>query len=501
VVALALLVVVAVVLLSVATRLTPLVRERAIAALSERLQSQVELDAIQVAAFPRPAVIGSGLRIRHHGRSDVPPLLAIDSYSASAGLFGLVQSPMRLRTVELDGLVITIPPRDDDDAGNDRPAAGPRIAIDRVVSRRAKLQILPRDPGKLPRVFEIHDVTMRDLGNGGAAAFHALLTNPTPRGDIVTDGAFGPWRGDEPGLTPVKGQYAFTNANLDTIKGIGGMLSSTGTYDGMLSRIEVRGETDTPDFSVDVAAQPVPLHTRFHAVVDGTNGNTWLEEVEARIFETVILARGAVVRTQDVKGRKTTLDVTIDNGRIEDVLKLGMKATEPFMTGRMRLKTAFVLPAGEQDVIEKLQLDGTFTLEQARFSKVDVQRRINMLSQRGRGGADGDGPSVVSNLSARFVMRQGTLDFHSLTFAVPGAVVQLAGSMDLRRETLDFGGDLLLDAELSETVTGFKSVLAKIAQPLFRRRGGGSSLPIRIDGSFAKPAFGLDVKRALLPGR
>jgi hypothetical protein len=65
---------------------------------------------------------------------------------------------------------------------------------------------------------------------------------------------------------------------------------------------------------------------------------------------------------------------------------------------------------------------------------------------------------------------------------------------------VDFDGHLLLDASLADTTTGVKSVLAHIAQPLFRRRGGGSKLPIHISGPLAKPEFGLDVKRALTPG-
>ena len=109
------------------------------------------------------------------------------------------------------------------------------------------------------------------------------------------------------------------------------MLSSVGTYSGVLERIEVNGETDTPDFSIDIAAQAVPLKTRFHAIVDGTNGDTTLERVEARLIETPIVARGAVVRTEEVKGRRISLDVTIDEGRIEDVLKLAVKATKPIM--------------------------------------------------------------------------------------------------------------------------------------------------------------------------
>jgi hypothetical protein len=214
----------------------------------------------------------------------------------------------------------------------------------------------------------------------------------------------------------------------------------------------------------------------------------------------VIVAKGAVERAEDVKGRRVALDVTIDNGRIEDVLRLAVRSDKALVTGRMRLETKFLLPAGDEDVIDKLQLNGTFRLDQARFTNVDVQRRINMLSQRGQGDAEGDGPSVVSNLSGRFAMRNGTLDFADLRFAVPGASVQLAGRLDLKKDALDFTGHLLLDADLADTTTGVKSALARIAQPFFRRPGGGSKLPIRISGPREKPEFGLDVKRALTPG-
>ena len=172
------------------------------------------------------------------------------------------------------------------------------------------------------------------------------------------------------------------------------------TYSGVLERIDVKGETDTPDFSIDIAAQPVPLKTRFHAIVDGTNGDTALERVEALVIETLIVAHGAVVRTEDVKGRSVSLDVAIDDGRIEDVLKLGVKASKPVMTGRMQLRAKLLLPAGDRDVIEKLDLAGTFRLNEARFTNVNVQEKINALSKRGNGNETaGNGPSVVSHLS------------------------------------------------------------------------------------------------------
>lgn len=503
-------------LLSVATRITPHVRQRGVAALNERFKSDVDLASLQVAIFPRPEILGTGLTLRHKGRTDVAPLIKIGSYSASAGIWGLIHSPLHLKTVELDHLEISIPPggvhgdvADPSEEGDaavapdeaHREAKASKLVIDQIISRTARLDIVSRDPAKLPRRFEIHDLVMRGLGEGAGARFDATLTNPTPRGEIGTRGTFGPWQADDPSQTPVRGEYTFKSANLNTIKGIGGTLSSVGTYSGVLERIEVKGETDTPDFSIDIAAQPVPLKTRFHAIVDGTNGNTALERVEARLIDTLIVARGAVLRTKDVKGRRISLDVAIDDGRIEDVLKLAVKATKPVMSGRMQLKAKLLLPAGDdRAVIDKLDLSGTVKLNEARFSNVNVQEKINALSQRGRGDESGTGPSVVSRLSGTFTLRGGTLTFSDLSFGVPGAIVQIAGTYDMKQETLDFRGNLLLDATLAETTSGWKAVVGRIAQPLFRRKGGGSKLPIRISGPREQPKFGLDVGRALGPG-
>jgi hypothetical protein len=508
-----LIVILGAILLSIATRIAPNVRQRGIAALNERFKSEVDLASLQISLFPRPEILGTGLVLRHKGRTDVAPLIRIGSYSASAGLWGLIKSPLRLKTVELDHLEISIPPGgvhgDLGDPAMDREATGrandgqsaSKLEIDQIVSRTAGLDIVPRDPRKLPRRFEIHNLVVRGLGDGDGATFDAALTNPTPRGEIVTHGTFGPWQADDPSQTPVRGEYTFKSANLDTIKGIGGTLSSVGMYSGVLERIDVKGETDTPNFSIDIAAQPISLKTRFHAIVDGTTGDTALERVEARVIETLIVARGAVVRTEDVKGRRISLDVAIDDGRIEDVLKLSVKATKPVMTGRMQLRAKLLLPAGDRDVIDKLDLAGTFRLNEARFTNVNVQEKINALSQRGKGHETaGDGPSVVSRLSATFTLRGGTLTFSDLSFGVPGAIVQLAGTYDVKQETLDFHGHLLLDATLAETTSGWKSVVGRIAQPLFRRHGGGSKLPIRVSGPREQPEFGLDVGRALGPG-
>jgi AsmA-like C-terminal region len=493
-------------LLSLASRATPHVRDQVVAAMNERFESEVALEALQVSVFPRPEVTGRGLSVRWDGRDDVPPLVRLGTFRASAGLLGLLGTPVRLHTVELDRLELFIPPGGLHGAAGSQPArpAGhlpARLTIDEIVSRAAELHIASKDPAKLPRVFEIHDLHILGFGQHDGADFRASLTNPTPRGRIETTGRFGPWEPREPRKTPIRGEYTFSKADMNTIKGLGGTLSSRGSYGGILERIEVSGETDTPDFSIDLARRPVPLKTRFKAVVDGTNGNTFLEQVDATLLESHIHATGAVVRTKDVKGREVALDIRIDNARIEDLLKLAVAAPEPPLTGAVKVKTKFLLPAGEADVVGRLRLDGEFALDRARFTNLDVQKRINELSQRARGDdSPSEGPSVVSQLGGRFALEDRTLTFSTLTFSVQGARVELKGTYGLRSEALDFTGNLLLDASLRETTSGVKAIIGAVAQPLFRRKGGGTKIPIRIGGTRSKPEFGVDVKRALGPG-
>ncbi len=117
------------------------------------------------------------------------------------------------------------------------------------------LRLIPKRAGKQPREFLIHRLTMQGIGVTQRMPFKAELTNPIPRGAISTEGRFGPWGRDVPSATPVEGTYVFQNADLSTIKGIGGILTSTGEFHGPLGRIEVKGETKTPDFRLERRGQ------------------------------------------------------------------------------------------------------------------------------------------------------------------------------------------------------------------------------------------------------
>lgn len=481
---------------------TATLRGLVVSTLSERLDSEVELTAFSVDTFPTVTIRGDGLVIRHQGRRDVPPLVSVKSFIVTGGIFDLLRRPRRFKTVTLDGLEINIPPgglsmkRGDSQPVAAQAGIGPSpLIVERLFSRDAMLRIIPRRADKDPKLFAIHTLEMSSLGLSQQMPFKAELTNPIPKGSIQTNGRFGPWQREDPGATPLSGHYTFDDADLDTIKGIGGILDSTGDFSGQLNRIAVKGETSTPDFQIDISSQPMPLNTKFEAVVDGTDGDTYLTNVSAMLHETSITAKGAVTGTRGVKGRTVKLDVQINEGRIEHLLKLSVKTEKPLMVGDVALQTDFLLPPGEADVIDRLRLAGQFGLESARFTDQGVQSKIAGMSQRARGTPDGPpGENVMSDLKGRFRLQQGVLSMSTLTFAIPGATVNLQGSYGLKSEAIAFDGTLRMQATISEAAGGgMKSVFLKLVDPLFRSRNAGAVVPIKVTGTRKDPKFGLDV--------
>jgi hypothetical protein len=506
-------------------------RRRIVESLSERLDSDVELGDLSLRVYPTLRAEGTDLHIRRRGaRADLPPLIAIKKFHVDGSLFGIWRK--HVDHVQLTGLDINIPPKADRveqekirdeaprpratggadktepgatdrpetaDERRDDPIKADGVVIDRVDTDDARLVIIPGKKDAAPRVWAIHHLTMHKLGAPKSWPFEATLTNAVPPGEIDVKGGFGPWNRDDPGETAMNGQFTFAKADLSVFKGISGTLSSHGSFDGTLDHIAANGETDTPDFMIAVGGHKFPLHTKYQALIDGTNGDTRLENIDATFLNSHMIAKGAVVDgPKDQHGRTVMLDVNMDRARIDDIMVMAVNTPKPPMTGALQLTTKFVLPPGDVDVSQRLRLDGRFVIAKTRFTSYDVQGKINELSKRTRGDAeDPKNQNVVSNFGGRFKLANGHLTLPDLTFAVPGAKVELAGGYALKPETLDFKGQVVTDAAMSEMVTGWRKWLMKPADAIFRKPkkdGKGSVIPIKVTGTRNDPKFGIDLR-------
>lgn len=165
------------------------------------------------------------------------------------------------------------------------------------------------------------------------------------------------------------------------------------------------------------------------------------------------------------------------------------------MTGRIRFTTKVAIPPGDSNVIDRLQLDGRFGLSGVKFTSPDVQQKIASLSHRAQGNPADRDTDVTADFTGAFHLHNAQLGLPDLRFSLPGAEVSLHGTYGLRTSALSFEGTVKLQATVSQMTTGFKSKLLKPIDPLFRRDGVGTVLPIGISGTRGEPSFRLEIGR------
>jgi hypothetical protein len=504
----------AVVAVWLAGRLEPYAREAAIRYLSQRFDADVQLQTLHFRlpqtslirlVFTRgregsAQIVGENLSLRLKKQRDAAPLFVIQKFSGEVNLESLLHPPVVVSQLFVDGMEIQVPPRNErprglSSAGTASPAlqaaAEPRVMIEKLKIQNAILVLQPRNPQRFPLVFDIESVQLASGGAGASMPYEASLTISKPPGHITTRGTFGPWRADDLASTPIAGDYLFEKADLGVFAGIAGILSSNGRFEGQLSSLKVQGQASVPNFRLGMAGNPVPLFTRFSALVDGTNGNTMLQPVAAVLGSTNFTTSGDIIQHQTNQPRAISLKVAMPNGDLRDVLRLAMKGT-PFMEGRLVLNTRIDIPPLTAKVREKLELDGRFEVLQGKFLHSRIQNQIDSLSKRAQGQPQKpDTDEVVSQMKGEFHMENARIRFRKLSFGVPGADLDLTGDYNLDTDALDFGGALRLQATVSQMVTGWKSVILRPVDRLFERGGVGTYLPIRIDGTSKAPRFGV----------
>jgi hypothetical protein len=541
-------------------RAEPMLRARIVDGLERHFHARVELDSFQVSLFGGLRAEGKGLRIwppaQVHGvtippGSDDKPLISIGEFRFRAPLHYKPGQPIRISGVQVEDVTVDMPPKsrftrasdaapgssnsgnggtDDANSGNGNTGDG-NSGNESAGKEKVKLALIhffvgslncanvhlileTSKPGKLPLEFSIASLRFTDIQSGGAMHFQADLTNARPVGIIHTSGTFGPWTVDDPGESAILGEYTFDHANLGDFKGIAGTLDSTGKYAGVLRDLTVDGVTDTPDFRLTNFGTPMNLHTVFHAHVDATNGDTWLQPVEATLGSSHFTVSGDIVRVPagpqkpnadpasnpHPGGHDISLLLDIPHGRMEDFLRLTSKSGIPLMTGELTLKSTLEIPPGKEPVHERMKLKGQFTLDDAQFTSDKIQGRMAELSLRGQGdpkdAKDKNGASDIRGaIISNFTMERGVIALPNLKYSLPGADIDMAGTYGVRGGELNFSGDARMQATVSKMIGGWKGLLAKPIDRYFKKDGAGTEVPIHIAGTRESPQFSVDFGR------
>lgn len=348
------------------------------------------------------------------------------------------------------------------------------------------------DSGKALR-FAIRNLELKNLEKDHAVNYVLDMENPLPAGHISATGTFGPLNVQNVGATQVSGKFTFNEVKLSDVGDIHGTLASTGRFSGPLSAIQASGVSDTPDFAVD-HGQPTFVRGNIQCTVNGTNGDVIFNSVEATSGRTTIHAQGQVAGSPKI----TTLDLAMDYGHAEDVLRPFMHQNVP-VTGAASLHShAWVGPTGKP-FLERLRLDGRFDLPAAAVTNPEIEHGLSAFSTRERnsnakpaadpprdpssGQASGR-DDVLSSLAGPITIRNGIIATPGLLFQVPGARVQLHGTFDLNGENVHLLGLLLMNSSISHATTGWKSVLLKPFSTFFKReQHPGSKIPIAVVGT------------------
>lgn len=480
--------------------LEPRLRAELEAWLSDRLGSDVSVEAVDVRLGPRLYVTGQQLVVRIRQRPDLPPLVTIGRWSGTAHL-----EKLRIRhfdELRLEDVRITIPPRRLDDlrppeARRGPPRRPPAMRIDRLVADRVLLGVLPRDDTREPHLWDIRDLRMDPFSFDTASPFSATVDTPLPDDRAHVTGTAGPWPRGRLHDLPLSGEYVL-RGRLDRVPGLHGAIVVRGRALGTLDQLSTVGDaTSTSAGLAFPDSAGLPFNARYRALFDATSADVHIERMSVTAGRATVQAEGHVVRARGARGRHVDLHVTASRAEVGDVLRSLIGGAAP-ATGRVNLDARLDLPPGDADVIDRARLDVRFDLRDARFLHGTVQQTLDEMSRRGRGQPGSDDTSHAPvRVRGRATLADARVSFTPVDLGVPGASVEGTGWYRLRPGTLGFHGVARLEASLARAQQGWKRWLLWPVSPLLAKDGAGTRLVLDVRGTRADPTVDVDLGASL----
>ncbi len=151
--------------------------------------------------------------------------------------------------------------------------------------------------------------------------------------------------------------------------------------------------------------------------------------------------------------------------------------------------------SGSEGFLRKLSLQGDFGVAGGKFTNAAAKTPINVLSESARGENKkqeaADPATALSNLKGHVVVKDGIATFSNVSCNIPGSFAEMQGTYNLLSKNVDLRGVLHTTGKLSDTTSGFKALVLKVASP-FLKKNSVIVVPFTIKGTAAQPAFSLD---------
>ncbi len=469
----------------------PFSSSKVIAAVQEDWGGKIAVQRFRSTYFPHPGCILEGVALTHAAEASTPPIVTVQKLIIAANYHDLFLRPGYVSAVNLEGLKISIPTGPTSGASKSS-SDNSFVRLGEVFTKDAVLEIEKKQGGWLR--FDIRELRLNTVNKSDPTSYDLVLHNPEPPGDIRSKGKLGPLSKEHPENIALSGLYTFDHADLSAFHGIAGVLAAKGDFQGTLGKIQTQGTIEIPDFEVTHSKHTVELKTKYTAVVDGTTGDTLLRSVDATFLRTAVHAEGAVASKSGTPGRTTTLNLTVHEGRIDDVLRLFVRDTKPPMQGSTSFHAHVSFPSGPQPFLKRLTLQGDFTIAHAQWENAEKQAKLNMLSKRASGNKkDAATPSVTADINGNVTLTDAVGKLHDVSFKIPGAEATMSGTYNLENTKIDFHGTLKTDSSISDESTGAKAVLLKPLDPLFKRKNSGAVIPVEMTGTYSQAHLGVSL--------
>jgi hypothetical protein len=497
-----------------ANRAQPLLHDRVVAALSAKFQAPVTLDSLTISVLRGLEVEGSGLTIPvaspSHAATTAPPLLRIKSFRFHVPLLDMVDLREHIDTVHIAGLELHVPPNQ----ASATPAApadtsAVTASVGEVLCSDAHIYFESSTPGAAPLHFDVENLQLKDLSATTAIPYQADIVYAQPAVRMHLSGSFGPWNGTTPGATPLDGSYSTSTVKLDGVAGLNGNLTSSGQFSGRLAVVVAQGKLDSPNLALQESAHPVKMDATYHITVDGITGDTTFDALHVNLPRGQIDAQGKmhILPGEGANaGPDINLDLTVPQGRIEELLEIGTNTRPTLMSGNLTLRSHLHIPPGVGSVEQRFQATGSLAINTIHFGDPKLQQAINSLSSLTQGNLValtgalrgalplGGSPAapVSSSITASFDLDRGMMTVPSLLYTVPGSRVQLHGVYSLGRNAFAFKGHYSPDATSKAAVpqqkagglVGSLGALGSLGGKVFRglAQAAGVQVPVEITG-------------------